>query len=136
MALMCSFRTPRLRAWECSRPRASGLFVLLARIGIKMTLHRQWVLASTVTSIPQTFFKIARQVKAADLHPRMIEFGMADRMVHVLLNQRLESRIPPTAMTQIIDAEQAIVNGKFVLPSQYVGSQREVQKHEVSGERM
>jgi hypothetical protein len=66
----------------------------------------------------------------------MIEFGMADGMVRVLLNHRLESRISPTVMTQGKDAEQAIVNGKIIVPSQYAGSQREVQRHGVSGEKM
>lgn len=86
------------------------------------------VLASAVTSIPQAFLKIAREVKAGNFHPRMIEFGMADGMVRVLLNQRLESRIPPVVMTQIKDAEQAIVSGKIIVPSQYTGLQKETRQ--------
>jgi basic membrane protein A and related proteins len=80
------------------------------------------VLASAVTSIPQAFLKIASEVKAGDFHPRMIEFGMADGMVRVVVNQQLESRIPPAVMTQVKDAEQEIVSGKIVVPSQYAGS--------------
>jgi basic membrane protein A and related proteins len=80
------------------------------------------VLASAVTSIPQAFLKIASQVKAGDFHPRMLEFGMADGMVRVIANQRLESRIPPSVMTRVKITEQAIVSGKIVVPSQYAGT--------------
>jgi basic membrane protein A and related proteins len=79
------------------------------------------VLASAVTSIPQAFLKIARQVKAGDFHPRMIEFGMADGMVRVVLNKRLESRIPSTVMTRVEDTERAIISGSIIVPSQYAG---------------
>ena len=94
------------------------------------------VLASAVTSIPQAFLKIAREVKAGNFHPRMIEFGMADGMVRVLLNQRLQSRIPPTVMAQVKNAEQAIVSGKIIVPSQYADLEREMHKLEANGEKM
>jgi basic membrane protein A and related proteins len=80
------------------------------------------VLASAVTSIPQAFLQIASEVRAGDFHPRMIEFGMADGMVRVVVNQRLQSRIGPTVMTEVKDAEQAIVSGKIVVPTAYAGS--------------
>jgi basic membrane lipoprotein Med (substrate-binding protein (PBP1-ABC) superfamily) len=80
------------------------------------------VLASAVTSIPQAFLEIATEVKARDFHPRMIEFGMADGMVRVVVNQRLQSRIPPPVMMRVRDAEQGIVEGKIKVPSQYAGT--------------
>jgi basic membrane lipoprotein Med (substrate-binding protein (PBP1-ABC) superfamily) len=76
------------------------------------------VLASAVTSIPQAFLKIASAVKAGDFHPRMIELGMEDGMVRVLLNPRLVSRIPAPVMTQVEAAEKGIASGKIVVPSQ------------------
>jgi basic membrane protein A and related proteins len=76
------------------------------------------VLASAVSLIPRAFLKIAREVKAGDFHPSMIEFGMADGMVRVVFNERLESRIPASVMTRVKDAELAIVNGKILVPSQ------------------
>jgi basic membrane protein A and related proteins len=84
------------------------------------------VLASAVTSIPQAFLKIARQVKAGDFHPRMIEFGMADGMVRVVINKRLESRIPSTVMTGVEDTERAIISGRIIVPSQYADLQEEM----------
>jgi basic membrane protein A and related proteins len=75
------------------------------------------VLASAVTSIPQAFLKIAREVKAGSFHPQMIEFGMADGMVRLILNPQLADRIPPAVLQNVHTAEQAIMNGKIVLPS-------------------
>jgi basic membrane protein A and related proteins len=89
------------------------------------------VLASAVTSIPQAFLKIASEVKAGDFHPRMIEFGMADGMVRVIVNQRLESRIPPTVMALVRTTEQAIISGKIIVPSQYAAAPQP--QHEMAG---
>jgi basic membrane protein A and related proteins len=75
------------------------------------------VLASAVTSIPQAFLKIANEVKADRFHPGMLEFGMADGMVRVILNPRLESRIPRLVMTKVKTTEQAIISGEIVVPS-------------------
>jgi len=75
------------------------------------------VLASAVTSIPQAFLRIATEVKSGSFHPGMIEFGMKDGMVHVVLNPHLEARIPPAAMEQVRRAENDIEAGKIVLNS-------------------
>jgi len=93
------------------------------------------VLASAVTSIPQAFLRIASQVKAGDFHPRMIEFGMGDGMVRVIVNRRLASRIPASVMRQVRTTEQAIVSGKIVVPSQYAWSQQGGSEPEMAGER-
>jgi basic membrane lipoprotein Med (substrate-binding protein (PBP1-ABC) superfamily) len=75
------------------------------------------VLASAVTSIPQAFLKIASEIKAGKFRPRMIEFGMADGMVRVVVNQQLESRISPAVMQQVTNAERGIIAGTIVVPS-------------------
>jgi basic membrane protein A len=90
------------------------------------------VLASAVTSIPQAFLRIASEVKAGDFHPGMIEFGMADGMVHVVVNRRLQSQIPPKVMTQVKNAERGIVSGRIVVPSQYIGARKEEGERESS----
>jgi len=94
------------------------------------------VLASAVTSIPQAFLKIASEVKAGDFHPRMLEFGMGDGMVRVIVNPQLESRIPASIMTRIKTTEQAIVSGKIVVPSQYAGTQQSGREHKTANEKM
>jgi basic membrane lipoprotein Med (substrate-binding protein (PBP1-ABC) superfamily) len=52
------------------------------------------VLASAVTSTAEAFLKIATEVKDHHFRPGMLEFGMRSGMVKVILNPRLESRIP------------------------------------------
>jgi basic membrane protein A len=69
------------------------------------------VIASAVTSIPEAFLKIAIDVKAGGFRPGMIEFGMRDGMVRVVINPQLESRIPPTVMEQVKRAEQQLESG-------------------------
>jgi basic membrane protein A len=63
------------------------------------------VIASSVTSTPQAFLKIATEVKNNDFHPRMIEYGMSDGMVRIVINPRLESRIPAAAIERARKAE-------------------------------
>jgi basic membrane protein A and related proteins len=63
------------------------------------------VLASAVESTPQAFLKIATEVKEHRFHPGMIEYGMADGMVKVVLNPRLAPRIPAATIEQVRQAE-------------------------------
>ena len=79
------------------------------------------VIASAVTSIPDAFLKIATAVKQGAFHPAMVEFGMRDGMVRVVLNPRLVSRIPPAAMARVKSAERAIESGQVVLPTAPAG---------------
>jgi basic membrane lipoprotein Med (substrate-binding protein (PBP1-ABC) superfamily) len=64
------------------------------------------VLASAVTSIPRAFLKIAGEVKDRRFHPGMLVFGMKDGMVKIVLNPRLESRIPVATLERVRKAEQ------------------------------
>jgi len=63
------------------------------------------VLASAVTSTSRAFLKIATEVKEHRFHTGMLEFGMADGMVKVILNPRLESLIPPATLEKVRQAE-------------------------------
>ncbi len=63
------------------------------------------ILASAVTSTPRAFLKIATEVKEHTFHPGMLEFGMEDGMVKVILNPRLESLIPPATLAKVRQAE-------------------------------
>jgi basic membrane lipoprotein Med (substrate-binding protein (PBP1-ABC) superfamily) len=64
------------------------------------------VLASAVTSTPLAFLKIAGEVKDHRFHPGMLEFGMRDGMVKVVLNPKLTSRIPAATLERARNAEQ------------------------------
>jgi len=70
------------------------------------------VIASGVTSIPDAMLKVAREVEAGTFHPGMIEFGMRDGMVRVILNPQLEEKIPPEALQKMKAAEAQIHNGR------------------------
>jgi len=64
------------------------------------------VLASAVSSTALAFLKIASEVKSGRFQPGMLEFGMAEGMVNVVLNPKLESRIPAQAMARFLAAER------------------------------
>jgi basic membrane protein A and related proteins len=64
------------------------------------------VLASAVTSTAQAFLRIATEVRDNRFRPGMLEFGMEDGMVKVVLNPKLESRIPESAMKRFLAAER------------------------------
>jgi basic membrane protein A len=65
------------------------------------------ILASAVTSTAEAFLKVATEVKDHHFQPTMLEFGMADGMVKVILNPKLESRIPPAILERVHAAELA-----------------------------
>jgi basic membrane lipoprotein Med (substrate-binding protein (PBP1-ABC) superfamily) len=70
------------------------------------------VLASAVTSTAQAFLKIATEVRNNQFHPGMLEFGMEDGMVKVVLNPQLESHIPKAAMKRFLAAEREFDHGQ------------------------
>src|SRR6202045_708768 len=64
------------------------------------------VIASAVESTAQAFLKIATEVKNNQFHAGMLEYGMEDGMVKVVLNPKLESRIPEAAMKRFLAVER------------------------------
>lgn len=65
-----------------------------------------------MTSTAQAFLRIATEVRNKQFHPGMLEFGMEDGMVKVVLNPKLESRIPEPAMKRFLAAEQEFGDGE------------------------
>jgi basic membrane protein A len=65
------------------------------------------ILASAVTSTADAFLKIAIEVKNHSFKPGMLEFGMGDGMVKVVLNPKLEARIPSAILKRAHEAELA-----------------------------
>jgi basic membrane lipoprotein Med (substrate-binding protein (PBP1-ABC) superfamily) len=70
------------------------------------------VLASAVTSNAQAFLRIATEVKNKRFHPGMLEFGMEDGMVKVVLNPKLESHVPAPAMERFLAVERGFEAGE------------------------
>lgn len=75
------------------------------------------VIASAVTKIPQAFLKVATEIRDGNFKPGMIEFGMKDGMVDLVLNDRLVSKIPASAIEATRRAEQEIKDGKIDVTS-------------------
>lgn len=65
------------------------------------------ILASAVTSTAEAFLRIATEVKENRFQARPIVFGMADGMVKLILNPKLESRIPATTLERALQAEKS-----------------------------
>jgi basic membrane protein A and related proteins len=74
------------------------------------------ILASAVTDIPDSFLKIASEVRDGKFHPAMIEYGMKEGMVKVEYNDRLVSKVPKSAIDRANAAVQDIVGGKITFP--------------------
>lgn len=71
------------------------------------------ILASGVTDIPKAFLRIATEVERGQFRPRMIEYGMTDGMVRVVVNPKLAGKIPPFAIADMLAAEQKIIAGRI-----------------------
>jgi basic membrane protein A and related proteins len=78
------------------------------------------VLASAITSIPMAFLRIAGEVKDHRFHPAMLVFGMKDGMVQIVLNPKLESRIPAESLERVRKAEREFGARAAVQPSSSV----------------
>jgi basic membrane protein A and related proteins len=65
------------------------------------------ILASAVTSTAEAFLRIATEVKENRFQAKAIEFGMADGMVKLILNPKLESRIPAATLERALQAEKS-----------------------------
>lgn len=74
------------------------------------------VLASAVTDIPDSFLKIAKQVRAGQFRAGMLEYGMKDGMVKVVFNPRLAARLAPSTIERARQVERDIIAGKVTFP--------------------
>ena len=84
-------------------------------IGDQNTVVPGAVLASAVTALPKAFLLIATEVKNGAFRPGMIQYGMREGMVGVVINPRLRSVIPAATLAQAKRAEQLIVEGSINL---------------------
>jgi basic membrane protein A and related proteins len=82
----------------------------------------QTILASAVSSVPDAFLHIAMQVKQGSFRAGMIQYGMADGMVRMVVNPQLAGRIPSAVMARAKQAEQQIIAGTLIVPGLPPGS--------------
>ncbi len=75
------------------------------------------VIASAVIDIPRGFLEIARAVKEGRFEAKIERMGMKDGIVSLILNPRLESRIPPEVKARLDQARAAIIGGTLKVPT-------------------
>ncbi len=71
------------------------------------------VIASAVADIPEAFVHLAQAVKDSKFEGRVVVEDLASGSVRLVLNPRLESRIPPGLKERIARAEEEIRKGKL-----------------------
>jgi len=75
------------------------------------------VLASAVADIPRAFLEIARQVKEHRFAAQIERMGMADGVVALIYNPRLEAHIPADLKTRVEHARADIIAGTLHVPT-------------------
>ncbi len=75
------------------------------------------VLASATLDVPNAFLQVAREVKEGHFVGKIERKGMKDGVVHLVLNPRLESRIPAEARKRVEQAREAIIAGTLQVPT-------------------
>jgi basic membrane lipoprotein Med (substrate-binding protein (PBP1-ABC) superfamily) len=68
-------------------------------------------LGSVVIDLPRAFLRMAREVQQGDFKGQVVRFGLDTRVVTLVLNPALASRIPPAVRAAVDSAERAIEAG-------------------------
>jgi basic membrane lipoprotein Med (substrate-binding protein (PBP1-ABC) superfamily) len=74
------------------------------------------IVGSVVIDLPLAFHQIAREVQAGTFRPRVVQLGSESRVVTLVLNPQLASRVPPTARARIDSVQALMFAGKFIVP--------------------
>ena len=80
------------------------------------------VIGSVVIDLPLAFYEIAREVKAGTFKPRVVELGSKSRVVSLVLNPSLLSRIPPPLRARVDSIQSLMVAGSFVVSDSVKGA--------------
>lgn len=75
------------------------------------------VLSSAVIDIPQAFLRMAREVKDGRFEAKIERMGMKEGVVALVLNPRLEGRIPAALKERVAQTQAGIVAGTVRVPS-------------------
>jgi basic membrane protein A len=75
------------------------------------------VIASAVADIPRAFLQVAREVKEGRFVGKIERMGMKDGVVSLVLNPRLEARIPADLKARVNQAREAIIAGTLTVPT-------------------
>jgi basic membrane protein A len=75
------------------------------------------VIASAVIDIPRGFLEVAREVKDGRFEGKVERMGMKDGVVSLVLNPRLEPRIPAAVKARVDAARAGIIAGTLKVPT-------------------
>jgi basic membrane protein A len=68
---------------------------------------------SVAIDLPHAFLTVAREVRDGSFRPGLIHLGMKEQVVDLVLNPRLESRIPAAARRAVDSTRALMLSGKF-----------------------
>ncbi|MBI4551762.1 MAG: BMP family protein [Candidatus Latescibacteria bacterium] len=74
------------------------------------------ILASAALSVPGAFVTVAKQVKEGTFKAQPMHLGMKEGAVSLVINPKLESKIPPDVRTSIEETKQKILAGTLQVP--------------------
>ena len=74
-------------------------------------------LGSVAIDLPHAFLTVAREVRSHTFTPGIIKLGMREKVVDLIVNPNLSSRIPGATRRAVDSARALIAEGKFSLPS-------------------
>ncbi len=72
-------------------------------------------LGSVVINLPLAFLTLASEVKSGTFKPGIIELGPTTRVVTLVYNPALESKIPAAARARIDSLQNQMIAGKFTI---------------------
>ena len=75
------------------------------------------VIASAVADIPRAFLQVAREVKEGRFTGRIERMGMKDGVVSLVVNPRLEPKIPADLKARVTQTREAIIAGTLTIPT-------------------
>lgn len=75
------------------------------------------ILSSATIDIPQAFVQVAREVKEGKFVGRIERKGMKDGVVNLVINPRLEGRIPADVKARVDKARADIIAGTLQVPT-------------------
>lgn len=75
------------------------------------------ILASAVIDIPRAFVKVAEEVKNRSFIARIERLGMADGVISLQINPKLEDRIPANVLARVEAARHQIMSGERTVPA-------------------
>ena len=74
------------------------------------------IVASATLDVPHALLMVARRVKDGVWRPGVMFLGIKDGVVDLVINPRLESRVPPALRARIAAARDSIVAGTLRVP--------------------